>query len=177
MMPSYLGGIVLVGLLAALMTGATSFILQGSSNLTVDLYQHLINPDASEKKMMFASRLTVAIISVLGLIVAFNVTDIVSFYQWALRLSAATLVFPFLAIMFWRRVTRIAVESSILIAAAATLAYPYLGVPIDHTIFGLSISLLSVIIVSLLTSHASTEQVKAVYWENLKSSERKKVGE
>ncbi|MFD1020223.1 sodium:solute symporter family protein [Thalassobacillus hwangdonensis] len=173
MLPPYLGGIVLVGLLAALMTGATSFILQGSSNLTVDLYQHMINPDASEKKMMFASRLTVAIISVLGLLVAFNLTDIVTMYQWALRLSAATLVFPFLAIMFWKRVTRAGVEVSMILALVATLLYPYLNIPIDHTIFGLTISLVSLIVVSLVTSHSKTEQIHAVYWENLASSKRK----
>ncbi|MCA1010713.1 sodium:solute symporter family protein [Halobacillus halophilus] len=172
-LPPYLGGIVLVGLLAALMTGATSFILQGSSNLTVDLYKRLFNVDASEKKMMIASRVTVAIISILGLLVAFNLTDIVSVYQWALRLSAATLVFPFLAIMFWKRVTKTGVQISMIMALIATIIYPYLGLTLDHTIFGLTTSLISLIIISLLTRHAASEQVRAVFWEDLLSAKNR----
>ncbi len=45
-----IGGVVIVGLLAALMTGADSFILQGSSNLAQDFYHRLINPSANEKQ-------------------------------------------------------------------------------------------------------------------------------
>ncbi|MGO4886298.1 sodium:solute symporter [Anaerobacillus sp. MEB173] len=172
-----LGGIVLVGLLAALMTGATSFILQGSSNLTKDLYHHLINPNASDKKLMFVSRLTVVIISLLGLLVAFYLTNIIAMYQWALRLSAATLVFPFLAIMFWKRVTKTGVFSSMVLALIATLMYPYLGLNIDHTIFGLSVSFISLVGISLLTKHSDTEQVKAVYWEDLDSAKRRNMDE
>ncbi|MBU9713507.1 sodium:solute symporter family protein [Evansella tamaricis] len=172
LLPPQIGGIVLVGLLAALMTGATSFILQGSSNLTVDLYKQLLNKNASEKKLMIASRITVGIISLLGLLVAFNLTDIVSMYQWALRLSASTLVFPFLAIMFWKRVTKIGVITSMGVTLIATLIYPYLNIGVDHTIFGLSISLITIVLFSLFTKHSTTEQVRAVYWEDLDSKKR-----
>src|SRR5690606_17911915 len=65
------GGLVIVGLLSALMTGADSFILQGSSNITQDLYHRLINPNATEKQLMFMARATVVAISVLSLIVAY----------------------------------------------------------------------------------------------------------
>ncbi|SFD88427.1 solute:Na+ symporter, SSS family [Lentibacillus persicus] len=101
-----IGGVVFIGLMAALMTGATSFILQGSSNLSRDIYQRLMKPDANNKELMFVSRLTVVIITVLELIVAYFVTDIATAYQWALRLSATILVLPFLAIMFWSKVTK-----------------------------------------------------------------------
>lgn len=161
------GGIILVGLMAALMTGATSFILQGSSNLVVDLYHKLLRPEASERSLMIMSRLSVVIISVLGLIVAFNLTDIITMYQWALRLSAAVLVFPFLAVMFWKRVTKIGVMGSMIIALMASLMWPYLNLNIDHTIFGLLASLISLVVLSLLTHHSPTEKVCAVYWEDL----------
>src|SRR5699024_3935710 len=102
LLPPEVGGLVVVGLLAALMTGADSFILQGSSNLAQDFYSRLINPTATQRQLMHAARWSVVIISVLSLIIAYFITDIVQLYQWALRLSATTLIVPFLAVMFWR---------------------------------------------------------------------------
>lgn len=168
-----IGGIILVALMAALMTGATSFILQGSSNLTRDLYQRILNPRATEKQLMFSSRISVVIITVLGLLVAFFLTDIASAYQWALRLSATVMVFPFLAVMFWRRVTKTGVLWSMILSLIATLSWPFLGLKIDHTIFGFLVSVVTLVVISLLTKHDETEQVKQVYWENLKSAEMK----
>ncbi|UOQ94855.1 sodium:solute symporter family protein [Halobacillus shinanisalinarum] len=166
-----IGGIVFVGLLAALMTGATSFILQGSSNLTRDLYQRLMKPHANNKQLMTTSRLTVAIISVLGLVVSYFVTDIASAYQWALRLSATVLVFPFLAVMFWKKVTKAGVLWSMTLALIATLGWPFFNIGINHTIFGFLVSVSSLLVISLLTQHGNTEQVRAVYWEDLDSAD------
>lgn len=173
LLPPYLGGIIYVGLLAALMTGADSFILQGSSNLTIDLYQKLINPKADEKKLMFVSRLTVIIISALGLIIAFNIKDIVTVYQWALRLTATTLVIPFLATMFWKRVTKLGVVSSMILSLIVTMMWPFLGNGIDPTLIGFGASLITLVAVSLFTKHDKSEQVKAVYWEDLNSAVRR----
>ncbi|ASN04357.1 sodium:solute symporter family protein [Virgibacillus necropolis] len=172
LLPPAVGGIVFIGLLAALMTGATSFILQGSSNLTRDLYQRLMKPNADNKQLMFTARLTVVIISVLGLIAAYFVTDIASAYQWALRLSATVLVFPFLAVMFWKKVTKAGMLWSMSLALIATLAWPFLEIGIDHTIFGFAVSIISLIGVSLVTQHDQTEQVRAVYWDDLDSANK-----
>ncbi|WP_010531798.1 sodium:solute symporter family protein [Lentibacillus jeotgali] len=170
LLPPAIGGIVLIGLLAALMTGSTSFILQGSSNLTRDLYQRLMKKDANQKELMASSRYSVVIIAALGLVVAYMLTDIATAYQWALRLSATVLIFPFLAVMFWKRTTKAGVLTSMLLALIGTLMWPFLNIQLDHTVFGFLISLISLIVVSLLTKHDDTEQIKAVYWEDLDSA-------
>ncbi|WP_227370745.1 sodium:solute symporter family protein [Halomonas sp. M20] len=162
-----IGGIVIVGLLSALMTGADSFILQGSSNLAQDFYHRLINPAANEKQKMFAARLSVVLISLLAVMVAYFMTDIVSMYQWALRLTTTTLVIPFLAVMFWRRATGIACLLSMGLAAIVTIAWPFLGTDIDPVFPGFFISLMVLAGVSFITKHAADESVKAVYWEDL----------
>lgn len=172
LLPPAVGGIVFIGLLAALMTGATSFILQGSSNLTRDLYQRLMRPNADNKQLMFTARLAVVIITVLGLIAAYFVTDIASAYQWALRLSATVLVFPFLAVMFWKKVTKAGMLWSMILALIATLAWPFLHIKIDHTLFGFAVSIISLVIISLITQHDKTEQVRAVYWNDLDSANK-----
>ena len=162
-----IGGIVIIGLLSALMTGADSFILQGSSNLAQDFYHRLINPRASESQKMAVARISVVVISVLALAVAYLMTDIISMYQWALRLSATTLVLPFLAIMFWRRTTSLACMLSMILACAITIIWPIFGTGIDPVFPGFAVSLGVLVIVSLLTEHSESECVRAVYWEDL----------
>jgi len=172
LLPPYVGGLIYVALLAALMTSADSFILQGSSNLTIDLYQRLLNPKASNTQLLYVSRITVVIISVLGLFVAYQITDITSIYQWALRLTATTLLFPFLATMFWKRITTAGAIGSMMIAAIVTTTWPYLGLPLDVTLAGFLSSLISMVTISLLTKHRDAEQVKAIYFEDLDSASR-----
>ena len=162
-----IGGIVVVGLLSALMTGADSFILQGSSNLAQDFYHRLINPTATEKQKMFVARLSVVLISLLAVMVAYFMTDIIGMYQWALRITATTLVIPFLAVMFWRRATGMGSFLSMALAASTTVLWPLLNTSIDPVFPGFLVSLTVLAGVSLVTNHAKDESVKAVYWEDL----------
>ena len=171
LLPPALGGIVIIGLLSALMTGADSFILQGSSNLAEDFYRRLINPEATEAQKMRVARLSVVIISVLSLIVAFLMTDIISAYQWALRISTTTLVIPFLAVMFWRRATAAGCSVAMLSAIAVTVIWPLLGTGIDPVFPGMAVCLIAMVSVSLMTAHSAKECPRAVYWEDLPTAE------
>lgn len=173
LLPPALGGIVVVGLLSALMTGADSFILQGSSNLAEDLYRRLFKPQATEAEKMRAARLSVVIISVLSLLVAFLMTDIISAYQWALRISATTLVIPFLAVMFWRRATSKGCASSMLSAIVVTVIWPLVGTGIDPVIPGMLTCLIVLVVVSTMTRHSPQECPRAVYWEDLPTAEKR----
>lgn len=164
------GGIVVVGLLSALMTGADSFILQGASNISQDIYARMINPAADNDQKMRVARLSVVLISLAALGVAYLMTDIISLYQWALRLSATTLVIPFLAIMFWRRATGRAVLAGMLLACATTLIWPLFETGVDQVFAGFFVSLLVTVGGSLLTTHSGEENVAAVFWDDLPSA-------
>lgn len=167
MLPPYVGGLIYCALLAALVTGADSFILQGSSNLTHDFYRQLINPKATNKQLMLCSRLTVLFIALASLVVAFNFTGIIAIYQWALRLTATTIVLPFLATMLWRGVTKTGAMAGMLLGLVSTLIWPYLGISFDQTLFGFIACAIGLFGGSLLTKHSQEENVAAVLWEDL----------
>lgn len=170
LLPPQIGGLIYCALLAALVTGADSFILQGSSNLTHDFYRQLINPQASNKQLMFVSRLTVAIVALAALFVAFNFTGIIAIYQWALRLTATTIILPFLATMLWRRTTRVGVLAGMFGGLISTLLWPYLGIAFDQTLFGFLFSAIGLVGGTLLTKHHPDEHVAAVLYEDLPSA-------
>lgn len=167
LLPAPVAGIIFVALLAALMTGATSFNLQGASNLTRDLYQVMINPDATNERLLFVSRISVIIITVLGTGAAAFITNINDAYRWALMVNGVILVFPFLAIMFWRRVTKKGVLTSMMASLVFILVYPLLGLPFDQALAGYVFSLVVLVVASLLTRHDESEVVRTAMKDRL----------
>lgn len=64
--PPIITGILLTAILAAIMSTADSQLLVTSSAFSNDIYKGLINKNASEKKVLWLSRITVIVISVLA---------------------------------------------------------------------------------------------------------------
>jgi SSS family solute:Na+ symporter len=168
-LPPFLGGILAMGLMAAVVSGGDSFIMQGASNLTRDVYNRYINPEASSEQLLRISRWSGTGIAALGLLVSFAVTDIITLYSYALKWSGVALVIPFLAIMFWRRTTRTGVIWSMVLALAATIIWEIAGVPlgIHEALVGYVVMAVALVSVSLATSHSDGEQAVALWSENL----------
>ncbi|MGJ9413640.1 sodium:solute symporter [Aeromicrobium sp. CF4.19] len=171
--PGSIGGLFMVSLLAALITGGTSFLLSGAINISMDIYRGWINPDAPDQRILRVSRLSVAGMAVLGLLIAVLVEDIIAIYQVALSFTAAALVMPVLAAMFWKRATKTGVLVSTIGALVVTLGWRFAGQPLGiHEIGpGLVVSAVLLGVVSLMTAHSSDEQVVA-YYHDLKQERR-----
>ena len=178
-LPPFLGGILAMGLMAALVSGGDSFIMQGASNLTRDIYYRYVNPEASSEQLLRISRWSVVVIAVLGLLVSFAVTDIITLYSYALKWIGVTLVIPFLAIMFWRRTTKQGIIWSMSLALTATIVWEVAGRPlgINEALVGYLVMLVSIVAISLATRHASEEQVIALWSEDLRRTEVSQTAE
>src|SRR5690625_7406434 len=70
--PPAIGGLFMVSLLAALLTGATSFLLSGALNISKDIYQGWISPDAEDANILKVARMSVGGRAVLGLAIALD---------------------------------------------------------------------------------------------------------
>lgn len=163
--PGPIGGLLMVSLLAALLTGATSFLLSGAINISKDIYEGWINPTAGDARVLRASRLSVCIMAIIGLVIALLVKDIIAIYQVALSFTASALVAPVLAAMFWARATKAGVIASTIGALVASLGWRLAGTPFGiHEIApGLVTSIVLLIIVSLSTRHSEDESVVAYF--------------
>jgi len=165
--PPALGGLFMVSLFAAVLTGATSFLLSGATNISKDIYHEWIAPNASDKQVLRASRLSVAGLAVLGLGVALFITDIIVIYTYALSLTAVTLVMPVMAAMFWKRATKKGIMTSVIGSFIFSLIWNFAGRPfgLHEIVPGLVISFLLLVVVSLFTKHSHDEEVVAYYYE------------
>ncbi|MCF8043416.1 MAG: sodium:solute symporter family protein [Desulfarculaceae bacterium] len=169
--PAALGGLVIVGLFAALMSGGDSFIMMGSASLARDVYQQFINPKASPQRMLVVSRWSVVLLSLAALSVALLGTGIVPIYLLVVKTAGAAVVFPFLALMFWPRATRKGIVASMIAGGAVTICWHLAGNPyVMGAVPGYLSSLAVLVVTSLLTRHSPGEQVKAAYFHPLEKA-------
>jgi len=97
-------GVILAGILAATMSTADSQLLAASSSASQNILKEVFVKDMSEEKGMIAARVTVLIISVIGMFIAkdsnSSVFQIVSFAWAGFGASFGPLV---LLALFWKR--------------------------------------------------------------------------
>jgi sodium/proline symporter len=144
------------------MSTADSQLLVCSSAISTDIYRDIINPKASDKKILNIGRMTTIVVAVLAIFIAWNpnssIMDLVS-DAWA-GLGAA---FGPLVVMslFWKRTNLQGAIAGLVSGAATVLIWDYLPIAGGQTIYaatglyslvvGFVISLLCIIVVSLLT--------------------------
>ncbi|PHV71592.1 sodium/proline symporter PutP [Sporanaerobium hydrogeniformans] len=123
--PLYLSGILLSAILAAIMSTADSQLLVTASAISEDLYRGVLKPKASEKELVWVSRLTVIIVAAIALCIALNpdssVLDLVS-YAWAG--FGATFGPVVLLSLFWKKTTRNGAIIGMIAGGITTILWP-----------------------------------------------------
>ena len=94
---------MLCGILAAIMSTADICILTASGNVTHDLYQRLIAPDASPTQLLRVSMMASAVIGIMGSLLAWQMRDVIDILVLGFTINAAALLLPTLwAVFQWR---------------------------------------------------------------------------
>lgn len=172
---SFIAGLILAAPFGAVMATVSSYLVVIASGLVRDLYQRFIHPDATRTEIR---RLTYIVMIVMGLIAFCANISPVNYLQALVVFSgasgAATFVAPSLMIAFWRRATAAGTIASMIAGAGtmiglygagfilamngfdpmignATKFRPYFLGGLDPIVWGLAISLLAGVVVSLCT--------------------------
>ena len=100
-------GIVMAGILAATISSTDSYLLIASSAVSKTIYHGILKKDATDKQVLWMSRIILLVISVCAMVIAIDensvIFDIVAF-AWAG--FGATFGPIMLFSLFWKRVTR-----------------------------------------------------------------------
>jgi SSS family solute:Na+ symporter len=167
-LPPVAGAFVVMGLAAALMSGADSFAMMGSASIARDIYQQYFKPHASRREMLTVSRCSVVLMSVAAAAVALSGSGIIPLYILVIKICGAGLVFPVFALLFWKRATRAGVMSGMITGGLVTAGWHLIGNPLlTEVVIGYLASLAVTFFVSLATGHAPDEEPKAIYYEEL----------
>lgn len=158
----FIGGLFICGILAAVMSTADSQLLVCSASVSRDIYQNIMNPEASDKKVLQIGRLTTVGVAVLAFFIAWNpnssIMGLVS-DAWA-GLGAA---FGPLVVMslFWKRTNLPGAIAGLVSGAVTVIIWDYIPLVSGQTIgattglysllVGFFVSLIFIVVVSLAT--------------------------
>ena len=165
---TFVGGLFLCGILAAIMSTADSQLLVCASSVSKDIYKNILKPGADDKKVLKISRITVAAVAILAFIIAWDpnssIMDLVSDAWAGLGSAFGPLV---VCALFWKRTNLPGAVAGILSGGIFVIIWdylpivggetPYVATGIYSLLLGFFISLACIIIVSLCTKKPEQE--------------------
>ena len=169
-LPLIVAGLIMAGILAATISSSDSYLLIASSSVSVNIYKGIIkkNKEANEKQVMWISRIVLALIAIIGIIIAWNENSIIfSLVSFAWAGFGATFGPIMLLSLFWKRTTRAGAIAGMVTGGVTVFVWKlvfkkFLAASIP--VFGIYellpafiLSAIAIVVVSLLTKQPSAE--------------------
>lgn len=181
--PAIIAGLILAGILAATMSTADSQMLAAASSVSQNIVQDFLHVKMSEKTGLLVARITIVIISLIGVFLAKNpdssVFGIVSF-AWAGFGGAFGAVT--LCALFWKRSNRYGALAGMISGGVTVFVWKFLLSPLGgvwkiyELLPAFLVSLIFNIVVSLLTKapdETILEEFEAAKQANIESKPKK----
>lgn len=99
--PVGLKGLLLVGILAALMSTADICILTASANLSQDVYKRHINPEVSDRNLLRFSMAVSLLVGALATFLAWKLPDVIDLLLIGFTVNSAALFIPSIAMIYF----------------------------------------------------------------------------
>ena len=171
LMPTILGLFFLITIVGIIISTADSFLLIPSTSVIRDVYLNYINPKASEKRVVFLSRLLVLTFGIIAYLVSLAFAKSTTIFQKALyayTIYGAAITPCLVAALFWKHATKVGAILSIVGGTATALAWSELNVvrnalpgwarELDAVLPAITISVLALVLGSLLTRPKDAKQ-------------------
>lgn len=167
-LPPLLGAVMMGAIFAKVISTANSFLFSPATNLINDIYVRYLSPDASDKKVLIVSRLTVVLLGGWALWQAVGITSVLAKTLYAYTIYSAALTPVILAAFFWQRATAAAAVASIAAGTVVTVSWdtawvkhllPQAIAERDAIFPALLVSLLCLLVVSYLTPPPDKEHL------------------
>jgi sodium/proline symporter len=164
MLPAFMCGVVVSGILAASMSSASSYLLITGSSVAENIFRGIFKKDATDNQVLIVSRITLAAVLLFGIAVAWDENSViftVVSYAWAgLGASFGPLM---LFSLYWRRTTKQGAIAGMLTGAITVLVWHNFIKPLGG-VFGIYellpaflLSCLAIVIASKLSPEPSQE--------------------
>jgi len=173
-LPAIAGGLLLIGAAAIIFSTANTFLMIPSTNLTRDVFQRFIRPNAGPKAIIRFQRAMIVVLALSAYIVTTQFENILDMALYAYTMVGAAVTPALLAAFLWRRVTPIGGMVSIASGIVATIVFAGLArsgmEALDFGFFSLPLeydyiiypagaaSIVSLIVVSYLTPLSPKEK-------------------
>lgn len=157
-------GVIMAGILAATISSSDSYLLIAASAFSKNIFEGIIKKDASDKTVMHVSRIILILISLIGIVIAWDDQSVIfSLVSFAWAGFGATFGPIMLFSLFWKRTTREAAVCGMLAGGVMVFVWNLLIKPMGG-IFGIYellpafvVSCIVIVVVSLLTKEPSKQ--------------------
>lgn len=162
--PALLAGFVMAGILAATISSSDSYLLIAASSLAKNLYQGIVKKNATDKQVMWVSRITLVVIALVAMVIAMDeesvIFTIVSFAWAGFGATFGPLV---IFSLFWKRINRAGAIAGMLGGGGMVFFWKLVIRPLGgiwniyELLPAFLFSCLLIVVVSLLTKAPSKE--------------------
>ena len=171
-LPYVVAGLVSAGGLAAALSTADGLLLAIANAFSHDIYYKMVNPTASSKTRLVVARIILIVVAILAAALASTKpSDILSMVAMAFSIAASGLFAPLVLGIWWKRTNAIGAVTGMVAGFSVCMYYIisthktfgiqndlWFGVnSISAGSFGIPISFITIILVSLLTPAPSSE--------------------
>jgi len=145
--------IMIIALLAAVISSADSFFIAGSSSIVNDIIKPNVKK-SSQTKMLFYSRISVLIVSIISLVLAISIPGLVNLMVTGTAMSVSGLLAPVIFGLFWEKPTKIAGITAMWGGLGVAIIWQILGHPFDvHPIMiGLPLSITLLLLMTFFSN-------------------------
>jgi len=128
------GGIVLASIMAAILSTVSPIILASGTMITKDIYQRIFKPEASDKEVLFVSRMTTGLAGIacifiaLGMYGSTRILDIV-YFAYSLR---GSLFVVLLFGIYWKKTSQMGAIYSMVLTALIGFIWVFYKARLGH---------------------------------------------
>ncbi len=168
-LPLIVAGLIMAGILAATISSSDSYLLIASSSVSVNIFKGIVKKEkATDKEVMWLSRIVLVLIALVGVIIAWKEDSVIfSLVSFAWAGFGATFGPLMLFSLFWKRTTRTGAVAGMLAGGVSVFVWKLVlkeFLAPTMPIFGLYellpafiISSIAIVVGSLLTKEPETE--------------------
>lgn len=157
----WLAGLVVAAIFSAIMSTIDSQLLVCSSAIAEDFYRPFLRKNASEKELVWVSRMTVLGVAIVAVILALSGGSVLELVSYAWAGFGAAFGPAILLSLFWKRMTRNGALAGILVGGLTVILWsnvPFLSdTGLYELVPGFVLGLLAIVVVSLLDREPSRE--------------------
>jgi len=159
-LPVVVTGIVIASYFSAIMSTADSCLMASSGNFVNDVIARRLRRPLSDRAMMRLSQLVTLVIGLLAIIIASSFEKVLEAILFAYAFMVSGLFVPTLGAYFWKRSTSSGALWGMIAGGTATLLLqlgiaglppPLAGLGLDPSVYGILISAVTFVTVSLFT--------------------------
>lgn len=151
--PLALGGLLLTGAFALIVTTGSSYLLTCSGNIVHDLVGQIRKSVVSERQALVIGRVGVLGLAVLAYVMVQFFPSVLALQIYAYTMYGVAITPALFAALFWKRATGIAVSTAMIVGGVVTIIWEVRGLSeqINAIIVSLPIALVVLVVLSLLT--------------------------